>query len=270
MRHLRLLVLLAGAAGCGGDDESSGPTSPSGTTTTVAVTVSAPIRMGQTAQASGTETLSNGQTRPVTTGWLSDAPTVATVTTAGLVTAVGNGRATIYVVAGGKQGQQVVRVVPDYHGQWSGGLRVTSCTETGIFDQIDFCEDFPTGFTSGHTLGLAQSGELMTATVSYGPMAVFPGVAAPVREDGTSAFAPTLSVTDQGITLTINAGFTINSLRVGELTGTVDEVWRIPNVTGEARLVQSIVSMTRTSTTALRPADDGAWSKLRVLRRFAH
>jgi hypothetical protein len=171
--------------------------------------------MGQTAQASGTESLSNGQTRPITAGWVSDVPAVATVTDAGLITGVGNGRATISVSAGGRQGQQVVRVVPDYQGQWSGALRVTSCTESGIFQQTDFCDEFPVGFTSGYTVGLAQTGESMTATASYGPMAVFPGIAAPVRDDGTSTFAPSLSISEQGITLTITAGFTINSPRIG-------------------------------------------------------
>jgi hypothetical protein len=224
--------------------------------------------MGQTAQASGTETLSNSQTRPITSGWQSDAPAVATVTDAGVVTAVANGRATIFVVAGGRQGQQVVRVVPDYQGTWSGALVVTSCTETGIFQQTDFCDEFPTGFTSGYSVGLAQSGEQMTATVSYGPMAVFPGIAAPVRDDGTSTFAPTISITDQGLTLTISAGFTVNSTRVGELTGTVTEIWRLPNVTGEGRLVQNITSTTRTSTTALRGGGDGQSSKLRVFRKL--
>jgi serine/threonine protein kinase len=65
---------------------------------------------------------SNGQTQAITSGWLSDAPNVATVTTGGLVTGVANGRASIYVIARGRQGQQVVRVVPDYQGRWAGGL----------------------------------------------------------------------------------------------------------------------------------------------------
>lgn len=39
-----------------------------------------------------------GQSQALTTGWLSDAPAVATVTDAGLVTGVANGRATIYVI----------------------------------------------------------------------------------------------------------------------------------------------------------------------------
>lgn len=271
MRQLCSALLLATTIACGGDDDGSSgtPSSPSGTTTAVTVTVSSPIRMGQTAQASGTESLSGGQTRPITSGWLSDAPGVATVTNAGLVTGVANGRATIYVVAGGRQGQQVVRVVPDYQGQWNGGLLVTSCTETGIFQQIDFCDDFPSGFVSAFSLALAQSGELMTATASYGPDAVFPGVAAPVREDGTSVFAPTLSITDEGITLTIDAGFSVNSTRVGELTGTVNEIWRVPNVSGEGRLAQNIVSTTRTSTSTLWTGRNGASSKLRPLRKLA-
>jgi len=161
------------------------------------------------------------------------------------------------------------RVVPDYQGTWGGGLRVTTCTESGIFQQTDFCDEFPAGFTSGYSIALAQSGESMTAAVNYGPMAVFPGIAAPVRDDGTSTFAPTLSITEQGITLTVNAGFTINSARVGELTGTVDEVWRLPNVAGEGRLVQTIISTTRTSTTTFQSAVDGRTNKLRVLRRLA-
>jgi hypothetical protein len=60
--------------------------------------------MGQTTQASGTATLSNGQSQALTSAWQSDAPGVATVTDAGLLTGVGNGRATIYVMNGGRQG----------------------------------------------------------------------------------------------------------------------------------------------------------------------
>ena len=266
MHRVLMVLVLATATACS-DSDSGSPTSSSPTTTGVAVTVSSPLRMGQTAQASGTETLSSGQTQSVTSGWLSDAPAVATVTGAGLVTGMTNGRATIHVVAGGRMGQQVVRAVPDYQGRWSGGLLVTSCSETGIFAQIDFCDEFANGSTSGYTLALAQSGELMTATASYGGPG-FPGVAAPVREDGTSVFTPQLSITESGTTLTIDAAFNINSLRVGELTGTVNEVWRIPNVTGEGRLLQNIVRTGRTSTTALNGSGSDGASRFRILRKL--
>jgi hypothetical protein len=107
----------------------------------------------------------------------------------------------------------------------------------------------------------------MTATASYGDPA-FPGVAAPVREDGTSVFTPQLSVTDSGLTLTIDAAFNINSLRVGELTGTVNEVWRISGVTGEARLLQTIFATTRTSTTAPNGSRSDGASRFRILRKL--
>lgn len=266
MKRLLVALPLALAGACG--DDSSSPTVPSSTTTGVTVTVSSPVRMGQTAQATGTEMLSGGQTRPITSGWLSDAPAVATVTNAGLVAGVANGRATIYVVASGRQGQQVVRVVPDYHGRWSGGLRVTSCTESGIFAELDFCDDNPVGETYSYSLNLTQTGEQMTAVVDYGAPFVFPSISAPIREDGTSAFTPSLSVSEQGITLILDAAFTINSTRVGELTGTVNEVWRLPNLPGEARLAQTIVGTSRTAA-SLSGVRAGTDRPQRLLRRLA-
>jgi len=264
----RLLIALPFAllVACGDEKSAS---APSPTTTAVTVTVSNPVRIGQTAQATGTETLADGQTRSITSGWLSDAPSVAAVTNAGLVTGIANGRATIYTVASGRQGQQVVRVVPDYQGRWSGGLRVTSCTEAGIFASIDFCDDSPVGATYRYAVDLAQSGEQMTAIVDYGAPFVFPSIAAPIREDGTSAFTPSVSITESGVTLSVDAAFTINSTRAGELTGTVNEVWRSPNFGGEARLAQDIVATTRTSTAALSSMSEGSARRLRLLRKLA-
>ena len=269
MNRLLIALLLASVAACGDDK----PTAPSPTTTAVTVTVSSPVRMGQTTQATGTETLSDGQARSITSGWLSDAPAVATVSNSGLVTGIANGRATIYVAPNGRQGQQVVRVVPDYQGRWSGGLRITSCTETGIFAEADFCDDSPVGTTYSYSLNLSQAGEQMTAVVDYGAPLLFPSIAAPIREDGASAFTPSISVTESGITLILDAAFTINSTRVGELTGTVNELWRLPNVSGEGRLVQEIVGTSRTSattsSTTTHGTSDGTARRLQVLRRLA-
>ena len=129
---------------------------------------SSPIRIGATAQASATATLSSGQSQPITAGWQSDAQSVATVTDSGLVTGAGDkASATIFVLHGGRQGQQVMRVVPDYQGQWSGALRVTSCTDSGEWARIGFCQEFAVGGTDGSGLGLAQSGESLTASPNY-------------------------------------------------------------------------------------------------------
>ncbi len=267
MKRLIVLLPFVLVAACG--DDTSSPTVPSPTTTGVTVTVSSPVRMGQTAQATGTEMLSGVQTRPITSGWLSDAPAVATVTGAGLVTGIANGRATIFVTANGTQGQQVVRVVPDYQGRWSGGLRVTSCTETGIFAELDFCDESPVGATFSYSLNLSQSGEQMTAVADYGPPMLFPSIAAPIREDGTSTFTPSLSATEQGITLILDAAFSINSARVGELTGTVNEVWRFPNLSGEGRLAQTIVGTTRSSAASVSAVSAGTARRLQMLRKLA-
>jgi hypothetical protein len=160
-----------------------------------------------------------------------------------------------------------VRVVPDYHGRWGGGLRVTSCTETGVFAEFDFCDEAPVGTTYGYSLTLSQTGEAMTAVVDYGESAVFPSIAAPIRDDGVSVFSPTISFTDSGVTLFVDAAFTINSTRVGELTGTVNEVWRFPNVNGEGRIMEEIVATTRSSTTSVSTMSEGTGRRLRALRR---
>jgi hypothetical protein len=272
----RLLIafpLVLFAAACGDDNSptlSSSTTAPSPTTTAVTVTVTSPVRMGQTAQATGSETLSDGQSRAITSGWLSDAAAIATVTNAGLVTGVSNGRATIYVIAGGRQGQQVVRVVPDYHGRWSGGLRVTSCTQTGVFASAGFCDDFRVGQTYRYALSLTQSGEQMTAIVDYGTPWLFPSVAAPIREDGSSAFAASMNAVEPelGLALSLEPAFTINSTRAGELTGTVNEVWRLPNFPGEGRLTQEVVSTTRSSTAALSSISEGEARRPRFPRKL--
>lgn len=223
--------------------------------------------MGQTTQATGTATLSNGTSQVLSAGWQSDVPSVATVTTAGAVTGVANGRATIYILSGGRQGQQVIRVVPDYQGAWSGALRITNCAQSGFWAENDACADFAVNLEFGYTVSFEQSGESMTARVSYGSPIDFPSVPVPIRADGTASFAATVVFTESGATFTIDTVFDINSPRVGELTGTVTEVWRVPNVPGEMRLVQDIVDTRRTSVTSLSE-QLAVTTKLGVLRRL--
>lgn len=251
---------------CGGGGSSS---APSATTTSIAVAVPTPIRMGQTGQATGTATMSNGQSQALTAGWLSDAPGVATVTTAGLVSALANGRASIYIVSGGKQGQQALRVVPDYHGAWRGGLRVTSCTASGAWADADACDEVAVNSVSDYSVSLDQSGESMTAGASYGDGADFPPATAAIGSDGTSSFTTTATFQAEDITATIEATFAINSLHVGELTGTVTEVWRLPNIPGELHVGQNIVETSRTGTTPLGEQAAGVSpTKRGMLRRL--
>src|SRR5262245_10210871 len=101
--YIIVFVLCAALlAACGGSD--SGPTAaPSPTTTSITVTLDNPVKIGDTKQASATATLSNGTSQPLTTGFQSDSPNVATTTPTGAVTGVGNGFATVYIISGGRQ-----------------------------------------------------------------------------------------------------------------------------------------------------------------------
>jgi hypothetical protein len=253
-------------------DKASGTgTAPSPTTSSVAVTLTSPLRIGESAQAAATATMSNGQTQPVTSGWQSDIPTVARVSDAGQVTGVANGRANIYVISGGQQGTLGIRVVPDYLGRWSGRLLVTTCTQSGAWAEINFCGDFPAGSSDPFGLSVNQTGESINARPNYGD-AVFPSAASSIQPDGSTSFVTTFAFAEAPIF--VDASWTMNGPRSGELVGTVNEVWRATGYPGEGRLSQDIVNAVRTSITPLLAAEGGgvtASGKANSLQRlFRH
>jgi hypothetical protein len=252
------IALACIAVGCGDDSSSSSPSAPSPSSsgaTSVNVTLTSPIRMAQTAQASAVAALSNGQSQNVTSGWRSDNIGVATVSDAGLATGVANGQATIYVITGGRQGQQVIRVVPDYHGAWEGTLRVTSCTQTGVFSEFGACNDFPVSSGVGFDLSLLQTGEAMNARLDLG--LGDQTVASPIAPDGSAAFTGRESLTEEGLTLTLDSAWQITSTRVGALSGSVNDVFRFAGYPGEARISYEIQSATRTAASASSNAARG-------------
>ena len=117
---------------CGGD--SGGPSAPSPVTTS-SVSVTYPedhgtIYIGDEVQFQATVSSSGSGAQAATNAtWESDAPAVATVSSAGLVTAVSAGEATISAaVPGGGRGSRRIRVFPEFHGHWEGDLNVTSIT----------------------------------------------------------------------------------------------------------------------------------------------
>jgi hypothetical protein len=87
-RFCALMVFLSLAACGGGGGGTNGPPPLEN----VLVTVNDPLRMGQTTQATGTATYSDGRTQAIASGFRSDANGVATVTDGGMVAGVGNGQ----------------------------------------------------------------------------------------------------------------------------------------------------------------------------------
>ena len=133
MRGVFVTALVLAVA-CGTQD---GPTEPTTapTPTGVAVTHAAEgtIFIGHEVQFRATVTLSDGSTAAASeVTWTSDAPEVATVSTAGLVTAVAAGEATVSAeVAGSRGGYLRIRVYPEFQGSWAGRGIATECTATG-------------------------------------------------------------------------------------------------------------------------------------------
>lgn len=255
---LLALALTCGSAACGGDSSSGGsPSAPSGTPTTssVSVTVKSPIRMGESAQASGTATSTSGQSQNITAGWRSDNVAVATVTDAGLVNGVANGQTNIFVESGGRRGQQTVRVVPDYQGEWAGTLRVTSCTQTGIFVEIAFCSEVgAVNSIEGFDLSMTQTGEALSVVLYFGDDSRT--VATSIATDGSAAFTGNFSFSEDGITVTADSAWRLTSTRVGALAGTVNDAFRITGFTGEGRVAYDIQTASRGTRSVTQGARD--------------
>jgi hypothetical protein len=207
-------------------------------------------------------TMSNGQSQSITTGWQSDIPTVARVTDGGMVTGVANGRANIYVVSGGKQGTSNIRVVPDYLGKWSGRVLVKSCSQSGAWVDVNFCQEIPVGASDIFGLSVSQTGESINARPNYGEL-MFQSVGSTIQPDGSVSFVTTYYATDAPIS--IESSWTMNGPRSGELVGTINEIWRYAGVPGDGRLTHDLVGTVRTSTTPLLGIDGEGSSKALLL-----
>ena len=113
---LRLAIVAAAgtlfACGGGGEPTPSGPNTP--VLTTVSVTlVSSTIQTGLTTTAAATGRDQTGAAISLgTVAWASATPSVATVSSAGVVLGVSPGQATITATAGGKQGSATITVEP--------------------------------------------------------------------------------------------------------------------------------------------------------------
>lgn len=150
------LVCGCGVSNSNGSSGSSTPTSPTPVLTTVSVTFgSSTIGVGSSTTAAATGRDQNGATMTLgMVSWSSSAPSIASVSSAGQVTGVALGQATITATSGGKQGQAVVTVV-------SNTLAITSFSPSVLVEGATATIN-GSGFTSQPTVTIAG----FTATVS--------------------------------------------------------------------------------------------------------
>jgi hypothetical protein len=258
VRLLALAALAVALSGCGG-----GSSGPSSNTTSVAVTMSNALKVGQTEQATAAATLTGGTTQSITTGFKSDVPAVATVTDGGLVTAVANGLANIYIVSGGKQGTKNLKVVPDLEGTWQGSYIITGCTGTGFFnDPFKFCEGFSPGRALQITVSISQSMDSTTQSIMLGGLAVNSATAVIGPDGSTSVTSTVITETPEiGIQVTLR----LNSSSPSIATGTLSQTWTALGLAGTGQFDANLVSLTRISSRTQSASPSGTRAAPRSL-----
>ena len=246
-------------AGCSDNTDEGSPTAPTPTSTSLSVTFppGGPIFIGRSVQFEARETLSNGTTRVATTAtWGSDAPSVATVSPTGLVTAVSAGEATIFADVN-PRGTLRIRVLPNFGGSWGGSEVLTSCDDSEDFE--GFCEAVYTlGEVFRHSSTFTQTEASVDAEINLGG-----GVAA--RGTGTIAMSGELQLPSMpGLPADPDVNLQAQNWRSrvdvpSQMTGMYEGVLTVPGVAGSVRLgltLQNVVS-TSAASTALRSSVGG-------------
>jgi len=112
--------------------------------------------------------LSDGTTRTATNAtWGSDNPAVATVSPAGLVTAIAAGQATIFADVN-PRGTLLIRVYPSFGGTWTGTEVLTGCEATGAFQGICGDVGFELGDLFDHRSTYMQNDAAVDAELDTG------------------------------------------------------------------------------------------------------
>jgi hypothetical protein len=267
------MVCLGGAfaSACGGSKSLASQLAPSGsvTLTSVALTLNPPP-VGSGAQATATATFSNGTVNPIASGFGTDTPSVATVTSTGGVAGLSIGDVTIFVDYQGMRATKKVRILPGYGGIFIGSYTIGSCAATGGFISTDPAQDFCTVFATGLTPGIAfnniQSADLTTMTGQFilGGLQGGTGTGT-ISSAGLWNFAGTLPIGTGRVELRSLAA---TSPAVGKIAGSFQLVFTDTTLTGSGTVNAINLDATRQGSsaamaisTAKRPASSD-WRSL--------
>lgn len=196
------LVLAFGLASCGGDEGGpAAPTPPPATVTALAITSSTDLlKINQSEVFTVTATMSNGSTATVTATLRSENSSVAAVDANGRVTGIGSGETAITAESNGVRATpRMIRVLPDYHGRWSGDWRVAGCTADGDWARTNICRDVPVGSLAPFALALTQDRDTAAGSVTLDD--VTGPVQGSIRLGGQLNIVGTFTTTDQGVVL---------------------------------------------------------------------
>jgi hypothetical protein len=237
-------AILAVTVACG-----DSPTDPTQTTITVSLASSgAPIFIGNSEvfTVSATQNV-NGQAVAVTSAtWSSDAPNVATVDSTGRVTGVDSGSATISVEFQARKATKMVRVLPNYGGNWTGSYTVTNCTQTEEFETMPFCGSG--GIQIGDILPLSlqftQAVDILSGTTGLSLLVSDP--IGPIAIPGNGQ--PTVVAVFHSDPVQIDVTWSLSMITAGHVEGTVAQTWTAAGMNGSGTVSGTLSDTTLSQT----------------------
>lgn len=277
-RRLALWVSVVSAAAalssaCGSSSSLGNALAPSGSVTLTSLTLTLnPPSVGSGVQAVATATFSNGSSTPIASGFGSDTPSVATVTSTGGVTGVSIGDVTIFVDFQGSRASKKIRVLPGYGGTFSGTYTVSGCSETGGFVSTDPVQDFCTGTTGlvgGIALQNTQSADLTTLTGLFQLGSVVATGSGTVSASGVMTYSGGALI--NGTTTRVDfRNWTSTAPALGRIAGSFELLFTDSTLTGQGVLTCVNLDLTRTSSalaasstvSSLRSASRPSWAPL--------
>jgi hypothetical protein len=235
------------SSACGSSSGLDSKLAPTGVTlTSLTISVATPSVGGGT-QATATATFSNGSNSAVASGFGSDTPSVATVTSGGAVTGVAIGDVTIFVDYQGMRASKKVHVLPSYSGTFVGSYSVTACSETGGFVSTNPDDDFCTGLvglTGAIALQSTQPADLTTLTGLFQLGGVVGNGGGAVSSSGVMTYSGSASSSTTRLEF---RNFIATSPSPGRITGSFELVFTDSTLAGQGVITGSNLDMTRQS-----------------------
>lgn len=199
--HVVPLALVCGLVSCGGKPPTTPPIDLG--TTAVAIAASTDLlKINQSETFTLTATMTDGSTRTVAGTWRSESAAVATVDSNGRVTGAGSGETAISAESNGlRAAPRALRVLPDYHGRWSGDWRINGCTTDGDWAGSDICRDVPVGSLLPFALALTQNRDAAAGNVTLDDVAG--PIQGSIQLGGQLGATGAFTFTDEGITIDV-------------------------------------------------------------------
>ena len=258
-------LLLTGLAACGGSGGGGSVTGPSPTPTSLSISPATDLLKLKSSESFTATAASSSGSTTVSPTWRSDNQSVVTIDTAGRATAVGSGTATIIAEHQGLTATRLLRVVPDYQGNWRGQARLLACEATG--DWGGACDGMGVGELDTLTLFATQQNTGVSGALDVGGIAG--NVSGTIAMDGSLSLTGTFTIPVEGLLMEIAVNeWQTMSTDNAQMTGRLRLTIKNQLLAGQMRVQAELVNVNKSATfRATSEPSLGALAKM--LRRVA-